>query len=386
MFNDMKRLSMFLIVALAAVTAWSNDGVFCVNGNHLVPVQETDIALTREVLTISLGDDGYASVDVQYELNNSGREKIVTMGFEAGAPYNDDVAFSPQGIHPYISDFTVEMNGEALSWMNAVVSSQYGVDCDFVPLDLKRWKTDAETKMHNGEDLPHNALLYDISRDSLIDFAYAYYFVARFREGRNTIHHTYRYRMSWGVGRTFEVPYWLLPAMRWANRQIDDFTLRIRAPRTAKHFFVEDSVFAQSPFVVTEGVGKIRKTKNWDELFVEMALRDGTVEWHAENFRPKANMTVQSAERLHYDDFKLGTFYDRSEGYMPGSYMVEPDKVKEQQRILTNLPYASRGYVFKDKKLRKYFSQFWWYMPDPSWQPDTSDFTPREWKLVKGEM
>ena len=149
---------------------------------------------------------------------------------------------------------------------------------------------------------------------------------------------------------------------------------------------MEDSVFAQSPFVVTEGVGKIRKTKNWDELFVEMALRDGTVEWHAENFRPKANMTVQSAERLHYDDFKLGTFYDRSDGYMPGSYMIEPDKVKEQQRILTNLPYASRGYVFKDKKLRKYFSQFWWYMPDPSWQPDTSDFTPREWKLVRGEM
>lgn len=377
---------LILVAAMAALAAWSNDGVFFVNGNHLVPVQETDIALTREVLTISLGDDGYASVDVQYELNNSGREKIVTMGFEAEAPYNDAAAFSPQGVHPYISDFTVEMNGEALSWMNAVVGSPYGVDCDFVPLDLKRWKTDAETKMRDGEDLPNNSMLYDISRDSLIDFAYAYYFVARFREGRNIIHHTYRYRMSYGVGRTFEVPYWLLPAMRWANGQIDDFTLRIRAPHTAKHFFVEDSVFAQSPFVVTEGVGKIRKTKNWDDLYVEVALRDGTVEWHAENFRPKANMTVQSAERLHYDDFKLGTFYDRSDGYMPGSYMIEPDKMKEQQRILTNLPYASRGYVFKDKKLRKYFSQFWWYMPDPSWQPDTSDFTPREWKLIRGEM
>ena len=97
-------------------------------------------------------------------------------------------------------------------------------------------------------------------------------------------------------------------------------------------------------------------------------------------------MTVQSAERLHYDDFKLGTFYDRSDGYMPGSYMIEPDKVKEQQRILTNLPYASRGYVFKDKKLWKNFSQFWWYMPDPSWQSYTSDFTPREWKLIRGEI
>ena len=385
MVNDMKNLVLTLAAAFAALTAWGNDGVFCVNGNHLVPVEETDIALSREVLTISLGDDGYASVDVQYELTNNGREKIVTMGFEAEAPYNDDVPFSPQGIHPYISDFTVEMNGEELSYMNAVVKTQYDSVCDFRPLNLKRWKAYGETKMRDGEDLPHNALLYDISRDSLISFSYAYYFVARFREGRNVIHHTYRYRMSWGVGRTFEVPYWLMPAIRWANRQIDDFTLRIRAPHTAKHFFVEDSVFADASFAVTEGVGKIRKTKAYGDLYVEMALRDGTVEWHARNFRPKANMTVQSAERLHYDDFKLGTFYDRSAGYMPGSYMIQADKIKEQQRILTNLPYASRGYVFKDKVLRKYFSRFWWYMPDPSWQPDTSDFTPREWQLIRGE-
>lgn len=373
---------MMLLVAAMTLAARSNDGVFYVNGNHLVPVQETDIALTREVLTISLEDDGYARVDVQYELNNGGREKTVTMGFEAGAPYNDEAAFSPQGIHPYISDFTVEMNGEKLAYMNAVVKTEYGVDCDFQPLDLKRWKSYDETKMRDGEELPNNSLLYDISRDSLIDFSYAYYFVARFREGRNTIHHTYRYRMSYGVGRTFEVPYWLLPAMRWANRQIDDFTLRIRAPHTAKHFFVEDSVFAQSNFIVIEGVGKVKKTKWYDEIFVEMALRNATVQWHATDFRPKGNMTVQSAERLHYDDYKLGTFYDRSDGYLPGGFVIEPDKVKELRRILSNLPYASRGYVFKDKKLKKYFSQFWWYMPDPSWQPDTSDFTPREWKLI----
>ena len=93
---------------------WANDGVLFVNGNHLVPVQETDIELNREVLTISLGDDGYATVDVQYVLNNRGNDKTVTMGFEALAPYNDEVAFSPQGIHPYIHDFTVVMNGRPL--------------------------------------------------------------------------------------------------------------------------------------------------------------------------------------------------------------------------------------------------------------------------------
>jgi hypothetical protein len=97
-------------------------------------------------------------------------------------------------------------------------------------------------------------------------------------------------------------------------------------------------------------------------------------------------MTIQSAERLHYDDFKLGTFYDRSDNYLPGSYLLEADKSRQRLRILKNLPYASRGYVFKDRKLQRYFSQFWWYMPDPSWQADTHDFTPREWRLIdKGE-
>lgn len=379
----MRRIILFVFAALAmTLTAWGNDGVFYVNGNQLVPIQETDIALTKEVLTISLGDDGYAKVDVQYVLTNNGKENTVTMGFEADAPYNDEVAFSKQGIHPYISDFTVEMNGERLTYLNAVVQAGHDKDCDFQPLNLQQWKSYDEVKMRNGEELPNNSLLYDSARDSLTSFAYAYYFVARFKPGQNTIHHTYRYRMSHGVGYTFEVPYWLMPAMRWANRQIDDFTLRIKATNTAKHFFVEGSLFAQSEFAVTEGTGKMKKTKNWDNLYVEVALRNGTVEWHAQNFKPKANMNITSAESLYYDGFVLGTFYDRSDNYLPGSYLIEPDKSEAHRRILKNLPYASRGYVFKDKKLQKYFSRFWWYMPDPSWQPSTDDFTPREWKLI----
>lgn len=378
----MRKLLIVAFLFAVVPFGWANDGVLFVNGNHLVPVQETDIELNREVLTISLGDDGFATVDVQYVLNNRGEEKTVTMGFEAVAPYNDDVAFSPQGIHPYIHDFTVVMNGQKLTYMNAVVRSAYNVECDFLPLNLQQWKSYDEVRMRNGEELPDNSMLYDEGRDSLVNFAYAYYFVARFHHGKNTIHHTYRYRMSYGVGRTFEVPYSLMPAMRWANRQIDDFTLRIKATNTVKHFIVEDSLFSREPFVVKEGVGKIRKSKLYDEFFTEIALRNGTVEWHALNFKPTGNMTIGSADQLCYKGFKLGSFYDRSDNYLPGSYMIPVEKMRENRRILTNLPYASRGYVFKDKKLQKYFSQFWWYMPDAQWKPDTSDFTPREWKLI----
>ena len=360
----------------------ANDGVFYVNGNHLVPIHETDIALTKEVLTIGLCDDGYARVDVQYELDNPGTAKTVVMGFEANAPYNDDVPFSPQGIHPYIADFTVNMNGEKLAYMNAVVKSDFQVDCEFQPLDLKTWKAYGDVKMKDGEDLPHNALLYSEQADSLIDFSYAYYFVAHFKPGRNTVHHTYRYRMSYGVGRTFEVPYWLKPAMRWRGGQINDFTLRIKATNTAKHFFLPDSLFSASSFTITEGTGKMKKVNYYDESCTEFTLRNGIVEWHATNFKPLDNMTIQSAERLNYDHFILGTFYDRSDNYMPGAYMLELEKMADRERILRNLPYAHRGYVFKDKKLRKYFSQFWWYMPDADYQPSTEDFTAREWKLI----
>ena len=382
----MKKTLFSLLTLLAATVAWANDGVFFVNGNQLVPIQETDIALTREVLTISLCDDGYARVDVQYELTNNSKEKTVTMGFEAEAPYNDEVAFNPKGIHPYISDFTVTMNDQQLTYTNAVVGVHYDVDCDFQPLNLKQWKSYDQVKMNNGEELPNNSMLYDAKTDSLVNFAYAYYFVARFKPGRNTIHHTYRYRMSYGVGRTFEVPYWLTPAMRWANHQIDDFTLRIKATRTAKHFSLHQQTFAQSRFVVTEGVGKVTTTTCYDEPYIEIALRNGIVEWHATNYKPESNIHIQSAEMLHTDNFLLGTFYDRSDRYVPGSYMIENKKTDAQRRILKNLPYANRGYVFKDKQLQRYFSQFFWYMPDPSWKTRTDDFTPREWRLInKGE-
>ncbi|MBQ9500330.1 MAG: hypothetical protein IJR56_09550, partial [Bacteroidaceae bacterium] len=155
----MRKIRLWMLAAIwlfCGLNVSANDGVFYVNGNHLVPIQETDISLTKEVLTIGLCDDGYASVDVQYVLNNLGEAKTVVMGFEANAPYNDDVPFSPQGIHPYITDFTVCMNGEELAYMNAVVKWDYEVDGDFQPLNLKQWKAFGEVKMKDGEDLPHN--------------------------------------------------------------------------------------------------------------------------------------------------------------------------------------------------------------------------------------
>ena len=66
----MKKSIKFWMVAvmtvLTATAARANDAVYYVNGSHLEPVQETDISVKKEILTINIGDDGFAYVDVDY--------------------------------------------------------------------------------------------------------------------------------------------------------------------------------------------------------------------------------------------------------------------------------------------------------------------------------
>ena len=355
---NIKHIILFTVFMLAAGKASANDGVYFTSGSLLVPIHETDIAVKKEILTISLCDDGMAHVTVDYEFMNNGTEKTVEMGFEAAPPYNSGDELNRNGGHPHIKDFTVVMNGKTLTYNNMLSVSG---------------KLDTP---YTGTGFTEDGAFPD-------NYSYVYRFKAPFKHGINTVRHTYQYRMSTGVGRTFEVPYWLTPAKRWANRQIDDFTLRISAPNTAKHFMLADSLFTGSEFRTVEGKGKIRHRKVWDGSYVEVALRNGTVEWHGTNFKPEDDIDIVSADMYINlnEDNPLGTFYDRSE-----NYVIWPMGMNVNKRIARNLPYANRGYVFKDAALKKYFSQFWWYMPDPSYQPSQKDFTPRELRLVnRGE-
>ena len=395
------------ILWVIAILASANDGSFYVNGNQIVPLQETDVAVTKEVLTISIQDDGYASVDVLYEFTNRGAAKVVDVGFEASSPYNTGDDLDRSGKHPYIYDFTVEMNGAKLPIRNYVVHhSSEDEPTDFVPLDLNQWRDledsdDAISGIINKqtkENIDYSyAYCFKANKEN-IDYSYAYCFKANFKEGKNVVHHTYRYQMSGGIYNHFGIPYWLKPAMRWANHQIDDFTLRIKAEKTAKQFCIaKDPMWSAAQWRLAEGTGKMHVVNGgYDMEYYEFSLRNGTYEWHAKNFRPTDDIHIDSAEGALFsrEDFKLGRFYDRS-----ASILVPYEKMEDtddgmlipangttdgipNSRILRNLPYANRGYVFKDQKLAAYFKSLWWYMPDPQWNQDTSDFTEEERELV----
>jgi len=303
-FHIMRKL-IFACLCLLSLAASANDGVYYTSGSLLVPVRETDIAVSKEVLTITIGKGEYASVDVYYEFMNATDSKTVQMGFEADAPYNTNAKFNHKGIHPYIKDFTVTMNDAPLSYTNGVVAKDYNPDTDeyttnFEMLNMKDWKGYGEV---SDQIIPYqDGTIYNPKQKRSVSYAYAYLFEAPFKAGKNTVHHTYQYHFSQTVGQEFNLPYWLTPAIRWANHQIDDFTLRIIDER-GNGFVMADTLFQAAPFKAKEGKCYTMRQiyTGWDfstesHLF---ATGGSIVEWHAKDFRPTSNLTIHSADLMN---------------------------------------------------------------------------------------
>ncbi len=286
-----KTLFLLLSVLFAFTAVKANDGVYFTTGNFLVPAQSTDISAAREVLTITIGKDSFATVDVYYEFYNAGEAKTLKMGFEAVAQYNDNTPLNLGGTHPHITAFTVNMNGHSLPYANAAVAFDRTSKTFPQPLDLHKWKGLGQVP---DSLLPVSDYLYNADLDSVVPFAYAYYFDAPFLKGRNIVHHTYRYRMSFNVSEPFNIPYWLTPVTRWANGQADDFTLHITADDIAE-FCLVDSVFRGAPFTTT-GLYPIYKLKDdYGNPFIFTTVQAGdTVTWHSTAFRPQADMSINA--------------------------------------------------------------------------------------------
>jgi hypothetical protein len=130
----------------------ANDGVFYASGNQLIPIVETDISVTKEVLTIRRVDNENLEVTVEYNFYNPTNAKRLTVGFEAFSPSGDVDGTPINGKHPFIRDFSVVLNNEALNYKTAlvtdtnyvkngnVISKPLGVCRTFKIQDLKKPK------------------------------------------------------------------------------------------------------------------------------------------------------------------------------------------------------------------------------------------------------
>ncbi|MBO4752151.1 MAG: YARHG domain-containing protein [Bacteroidales bacterium] len=386
MKNKLQNSVLVLLFVLMCVTVKANDGIFYANGNHLVPMLETDISVRKEVLTIYLQNDGYARVDVSYEFWNPGKAtKKLLMGFEAATPsyweYEPEPEFSIE--HPDIYNFTVEMNGQQLNYQVAFSLSGVLNPDSLIPT----------------KELQH---LSQMDPDFYFD-SYVYYFDAEFQPGLNKIHHTYRYAMSSNVIQPWVLDYSLTPASRWAGGKIDDFTLIVRSDKQHSHFFMPMSIIPEAECTVIDGWGKTRKKSysdrygsfSWrksysdsDDIYMdfdsldcyEVSVRNGAVSWHKKDFRPELELVLYGA---NFGDEVRDYYHDLNYDY-PFEYFTSYDNTYDKEllrRVARNMPYAQHGRVFKDQKLKEFFESLWWYMPDPNYK-GSDNFSKKDWLYI----
>lgn len=393
----MKRIILLLLCCFSSIFAFANDGVFYASGNQLIPINETDISVKKEVLTINRVGD-HLEVTVHYEFFNPVGAKELLVGFEAQAAYNgiDPMTTFPK--HPHIDNFKVIMNGSQLTYKVANVPLSYYDDGEIKTNNyVKNGVVQSWTRKECEKAFADNEYFS-------VPFDYVYYFKAKFRPGQNIIIHTYNFDLSESVEEEFYFPYVLTAANRWANNQIDDFTLNINLGNNVSfHLFPEFFKSAKEWKII--GKGKYTLDTTWgltnDIPTPVFHIQEGGISFHKTNFHPEGELKISQRRYWSITSWNWSDdpedlvaqviLEDFQEQYIP--LFIPEEKTKndifystfspEQRKILKNLPFAYRGYVFKNKSLQNYFESTKWYIPDPEYKAEMQTLDANKQKWVK---
>lgn len=389
----MKKTIAFLLICLSALFVTANDGVFYAAGNQLIPITETDISVKKEVLTINRVGD-HIEVTVYYEFFNPVGEKELLVGFEAKSPYNsglDPIELFPN--HPHIQNFKVVVNGELLKYEIAHVKrGRYDENNRYT---LPSYYSNGRFKDWSKKQCEDSLKAWDYNA---IPFDYVYHFKAKFRPGLNIVQHTYEYDLSFSVGEEFHFPYVLTAANRWANHQIDDFTLNINMG-DRESFRIKKTFFEKPVEWTINGLGMAMNCDwpSWDTVKsgVVFHLQEGGISFHKQNFHPDGELFIVKDHLISCmwndwngeqnstveENFITGLksqYYTLDTNIIPGFLEIPPQFTPDQRRILRNLPFAYHGYKFKDKELQKYFESTKWYIRNPKYKGEMEGFSEKE--------
>lgn len=354
-----KRHIATIILCMTTLVLAANDGAFYAKGNQLIPVAETQITVKKEILELRKIRNKYIQVSVYYEFDNPGNEKECVVGFEAFSPSGDVDGTPVKGAHPFIHDFSVFVNDQNIPHKIAYVDDSL------------------YTKNGLVQSKNLKSLMENMTNVNEVNFYYVYHFNATFRKGKNIIRHTYTYDLSGSVEFAYNFEYVLSAAARWGNHQIDDFTL-IYEPENFESFYINRNFFDDGKEWLVNGSGVCKDKESVYGLNVAgFIIKNGKIEWHKKNFAPKAELFVFTPNEYPYSvETKLPFSYYMDE-------QIEKPNTQKEIKILKNLPYARRGYVFKSGELQSYFEKQEWYIKDSMYKADYAMLSEQEKKWLK---
>lgn len=346
----------------------ANDGSFYVNGNHLMPMIETRIYIKKEILDIKLRN-GYFYVEVNYEFYNPDNLRTLEIGFEAENPEGDiDSEIPDNREHPYLYNFTVAINDSDTKYKTTIVNrDDYYRNGIYKKLDLSKINDDDADFYHR----------------------YVYHFKANFKPGLNTLKHTYQIKASTSVIDKYALYYVLTTAMRWANKQIDDFTLNMDLG-DLQTTLIKPTFFSSVKQWTFKGKGNAFDTCHYfqsDDYMnsCEFNIQNGVLSFHALNFKTNGELNLSIPHCIYFNHFSQDQNFNYTFNWLPLEMNLDSFSPADSisLKILKNWPYARRGYVFQSQKIQSYFEKMPWYRRDPEYVADFAKLSPEEKKWIK---
>jgi hypothetical protein len=236
-------------------------------------------------------------------------------------------------------------------------------------------------------------VLRESGDDDVASFFYVYHFRTMFKSGLNIIHHTYVVDLSTSVEEIYSFQYVLTAADRWANHQIADFTLNIEMG-DFQDLSIDNTFFKPPADWQIAGTGKKieRKSKEEDKEYqmTEFFIRKGSLVFQKKNFKPVGELYIHAYNSYDFSGEASGrrdTVFNYKTDPLPFS-IDDQDEISRpgdelSKTVLKNLPFARRGYVFRNPELRAYYYRQKWYLPDPAYVPDLKQITIKEQLWLK---
>ena len=365
----MKKILLAFIFCFLNIFTFANDWEFGSEGEHIIPLKGSNIAIKKEKITLKLTPDGML-VNVKFTFDSPNAENkiigFVTPESGNGGYYEEEnVIRKPEPLK--IKNFKTTVNG-------------------------KEVKSNVEllSKLLSKGVLDNNIVTEYVKEEKEKEFYnYVYYFNADFKQGENVVEHSYFYTGSYGVyERDFE--YVVTTISKWKNKTVEDFEIEVYPG----NYFVKlpYSFWTNTKKINWEIVGKgkmitvapTKQPNDEDATILEKTgvvyskLDNGFIRYKTKNFSPTDNFYMVRMDNI------LGFDYEFQEGKIQGykfkddyfTFLREtvyddyPDIVASLKDlkdkdldIVCNYPYAFAGYDFARKDLKDYFSQFVWYNP-----------------------
>jgi hypothetical protein len=345
--------SPYLILMSFILTSYTNadDGVFYASGNNLIPLEETNIELQKEILILDRQDacensrNDQLFVNVYFEFYNPGTEVDKLVGFVTPPAEGHTDGLDVE--HPQISNFSVTVNDVLISY-------------NISHLDSTNFKSYAGNA--KGQD-------------------FIYYFKVRFKKGINIVRHTYTYQGSSGIDWAMPGPhfdYRLTTGKTWANKRIDNFELYINMGENS--YITVPASFglglnSEWKILGTRKVGRL--CGNQSEAR-RIKINSGFLYFDAIDFQPDIDLTINTIN-------PISDIVDNQDIYRNGwesKAQILSELSASDLRILRNSLYALHGFEFKSLDLLDYFSKYDWYMPDPNIKEEDIELGYWEHKLL----